>query len=90
MAVAVAVAHRPGAEEIVRRRRRPPSRCATPGCGEAPVGGGRFCGPHQKRLDRIRGELEAERRAGENGRRWRERTTRGMNGLSKKERSSDS
>lgn len=74
------IARRPGAEEIVRRRGEVRI-CCTPECREAPLEGGRFCGPHQERLDRIRAELEGEKKAGYNGRRWRERTTRGMNGM---------
>ncbi len=89
MAVAVAVAHRPGAEEIVRARPRPSGRCGTPGCSDRPLEGGRFCAPHQARLDRIRAELDGDKASGANERRWREQTTRGMKGTNHRKEASD-
>jgi hypothetical protein len=77
MAVTIHRAHRPGSEEIVRRRAAG-GKCCTPGCKEAVLEGGRFCAPHQEQLDRIRAELDGESESGENRRRWRARTTRGM------------
>ena len=85
MAIAVAVAHRPGSEEIVRRRPTEARVCCSPGCEGKPLAGGRFCGPHQERLNRIRAELDGEQRSGTNQRRWRERTTRGMKKTKAKE-----
>ncbi|MQA76349.1 MAG: hypothetical protein GEU88_18815 [Solirubrobacterales bacterium] len=76
--MAVASARRPGQEEVIRHRPRPPGRCVSPGCEEPPLPDGRFCAAHQEVLDRVRAELGGEAKSGELDRRWRRTTTRGM------------